>query len=285
MNIDQRDIGKGLLPEILPEFYPNSISHLCELNEYRMYAEVWSNQRNVATKKRRVIGHEGYIETLEFGEKNKKRKSDRVRFDYFAVADSINYKVEKNIYGDLEVYIQMGGIQTNSIFNEIIKEKRHFSGSQFFHPNQTLYTDGFLPNMLKLDLEKLGLQQEVKSNKFYFEISTNSKEITNKNQKMILLNILGKDAISKKLPLLYKANRKYIRCLFDNPDFFEQNMDTSKIISRLCVAWPFNETIVFDFAGTAEDYNEVFLLGTLIKTRAHTEEMAWFKTTPIDSYV
>ena len=53
MNIDQRDIEKGSLPEILPEFYPDSISYLSELNEYRIYAEVWRNQRNKETKKLR----------------------------------------------------------------------------------------------------------------------------------------------------------------------------------------------------------------------------------------
>jgi hypothetical protein len=32
MNIDQRDIEKGSLHEILPGFYPDSISYLSELN-------------------------------------------------------------------------------------------------------------------------------------------------------------------------------------------------------------------------------------------------------------
>jgi hypothetical protein len=80
MDIDQRDIKKGSLLEILPEFYSESISYLSELNEYRMYAEVWNNKRSKEWKKRSEIGQEGYLKTLEFGEK-KRRKNDKVRFD------------------------------------------------------------------------------------------------------------------------------------------------------------------------------------------------------------
>jgi hypothetical protein len=58
MDIDQRDIKKGSLLEILPEFYSESISYLSELNEYRMYAEVWSNKRNKELKKRSEIWQE-----------------------------------------------------------------------------------------------------------------------------------------------------------------------------------------------------------------------------------
>jgi len=52
MNIDERDIEKGALPEILPKFYPDSISYLSELNAYRMYAEIWSNKRSKEGEKR-----------------------------------------------------------------------------------------------------------------------------------------------------------------------------------------------------------------------------------------
>ena len=100
MNIYERDIGKGALHNILPLFHPGSISYLSELNDYRIYAEVWSNKRNKGGEERREIGHMGYLKTLECGEREKNRKSDKIRFDYFVVADSINYKEEKNIYGN-----------------------------------------------------------------------------------------------------------------------------------------------------------------------------------------
>tara|TARA_B100000315_G_scaffold238956_1_gene257251 strand:- start:554 stop:769 length:216 start_codon:yes stop_codon:yes gene_type:complete len=70
-------------------------------------------------------------------------------------------------------------------------------------------------------------------------------------------------------------------------------MSTSNTISRLCVAWPFFETIVFDFAGTLENYKEVCLLGTLIKEKAERNETAtkdsvkdegWLDGSKIDSY-
>ena len=34
-----------------------------------------------------------YLQTLEFGEQKNKRKSDKIRFDYFVVADSLNYNI------------------------------------------------------------------------------------------------------------------------------------------------------------------------------------------------
>ncbi len=70
----------------------------------------------------------------------------------------------------------------------------------------------------------------------------------------------------KKLKLLHKAGRKHIRCLFENPENVTKNTGTSNLIPRLCVAWPFHETLIFDFAGSLEDYGEVCLLGTLTKT-------------------
>ncbi len=75
MDIDQRDIKKGALPEILPRFYPDSISYLSELNACRMYAEIWSNKRSKEREKRREIRHEGYLKTLESGEGKKTKKS------------------------------------------------------------------------------------------------------------------------------------------------------------------------------------------------------------------
>ncbi len=45
MDIDQRDIEKGGLAEILPKFHLNSISYLGELNASRMYAEVWGDAK------------------------------------------------------------------------------------------------------------------------------------------------------------------------------------------------------------------------------------------------
>ncbi len=45
-------------------------------------------------------------------------------------------------------------------------------------------------------------------------------------------------------------------------------MDIGKknVIPRLCVAWPFQETLIFDFAGTPEEYGDACLFGTLTKT-------------------
>ena len=184
MDIDQRDIEKGALPEILPKFYPDSISYLSELNACRMYAEIWSNKRSKERGRRREIGHEGYLKTLESGEGKKRRKVDRVRFGSFVVADSVNYKVQINIYGDQKVFIQMGGIQTNSILNKIITAKTSISETKSLLPDSDFHSEGYLPETLELDLEKLGLHQDKKSNKYYFEISTNVDDISNQNQKM-----------------------------------------------------------------------------------------------------
>ncbi len=65
----------------------------------------------------------------------------------------------------------------------------------------------------------------------------------------------------------------------------------------MCVARPFLETIVFDFAGTPEYYSDACLLGTLIKekeekvernekpTEDPTEDEGWLDGPSIDSYV
>ena len=124
MNIDERDIEKGNLPDILPGFHTSSISYLSELNDCRMYAEVWSNKRSKVGEERKEIGHIGYLKTLECGEREKNRKSDKIRFDYFVVADSINYKGVMDVYGRPRTYIQMGGVQTNTVLNKIIEANR-----------------------------------------------------------------------------------------------------------------------------------------------------------------
>ena len=211
MDIDQRDIEKGALPGILPKFYPDSISYLSELNDYRMYAEVWSNKKSEAHAKRMEIGHAGYLKTLEFGENKKRRKIDGVRFDYFVAADSVNYKLKADLYGKLKACIQMGGIQNNLIFNEIIKANKHLFKVHSLHPSHAFHSEDYLPKKLDIDLEKMDLQQDEKSNKFYFEISTNLNEVSNQFQKMLILQILGKDAFSEKMQVLNKVDRKHIR--------------------------------------------------------------------------
>ena len=285
MDIDQRDIEKGVLPEILPKFYPDSISYLSELNACRMYAEMWNNKRSKEREKRREIGHEGYLKTLESGEGKKRRKVDRVRFCSFVVADSVNYKVQINIYGDQKVFIQMGGIQTNSILNKIITAKTSISETKSLLPDSDFHSEGYLPETLELDLEKLGLHQDKKSNKYYFEISTNVDDISNQNQKMLLFQVLGRDDILEKLHLLYEVGRKHIRCLIENPENVIKNVGTSKTIPKLCIAWPFHETLVFDFAGIPEDYGEACLLGTLIRTtEGQAKSEGRLNKPQIDSY-
>ncbi len=292
MDIDQSDIEKGVLSETLPKFYPNSVSYLSELNAYRMYAEMWSNKRGKGGHKRSEIGHTGYLKTLEFGESNKRRKVDRVRFDHFVVADSINYKAERTVYGELELYIKMGVVQTNSIFNKIIKAKTNILKTQSQLPDSNFHSEGFLPETLALNLAKLGLSKDEEHNKHYFEISTNVDNILNENQKMVLLQILGKDDFYEKMHLLYKVGRKHIRCFFENPEYIEKNSRASSTIHRLCGAWPFNETLVFDFAGTPEEYGDTCLLGTLLSTKkkiykvqkALPKDTVWLDGPQIDSY-
>jgi len=287
MDIDERDIEKGQLPEILPKFYPNSISYLSELNDYRMYAEVWSNKKSEANAKRMEIGHAGYLRTLEFGEQKKKRKSDKIRFDYFVAADSLDYMLAGNVYGGQSTYIQMGGAQTNNIF-----KLKTSSKSQSLHSDSDFHAEGYVPEILKLELDKLDLSQDAKINKHYFEISTNLNSISNQNQKGLLLRILGRDDLFEKMHLLHKVGRKHIRCLFEDPETVVKSMGRSSAVSRLCVAWPFQETLVFDFAGVPEDYSDPCLLGTLIKTeekkdkmqKATTNGTGWHGGPLIDSY-
>lgn len=279
MDIDLRDIEKGVLPEILPRFYPNSISYLCELNDFRMYAEVWSNKKSKENAKRMEIGHAGYMKTLEFGEREQKRKSDKVRFDYFVVADSINY-ISKG--GKASACIQLGGIQTNSFFSKIIKANRRLFKIQSLYASSDFHSEGYLPKTFDVNLKDLDLDKE--TNKYYFEVPTNSIMNANFSQRMFLMKIFGEDAFAEKMQLLYKVERKYIRCLFENPEIIKRNTSTSNTISRLCVAWPFLETIVFDFAGTLEYYREACLLGTLIKEEEEAGSEEGLKTPRIDDY-
>jgi len=281
MDIDLRDIEKGPLPEILPKFYPESISYLSELNDFRMYAEVWSNKKSEKNVKRMEIGHAGYIKTLEFGEMKKKRKSDKVRFDYFVVADSINYITTERT---ATASILLGGIQTNSFFNKIIKADMRLVKVQSLYPSSDFHSEGYLPKTLDIDLKDLDLQLDKETDKYYFEIPTNSIMDSNYSQRMLLMQIFGEEAFSERMQLLHKVGRKYIRCLFEDPEIFKRSTSTSYTISRLCVAWPFLETIVFDFAGTLEYYKEICLLGTLIKAEEETESGEGFKASRIDDY-
>ncbi len=269
MDIDQRDIKKGSLLEVLPKFYSKSISYLSELNEYRMYAEVWSNKRNKELKKRREIGQGEYLKTLEFGEKNKRRKIDKVRFDYFVVANSVNYIAKGNKPYAL---IQMGGVQTNSIINKIIKSERRILEKQLDYPSSDFHSNEYLPETFDIKLDELELHPDKKTKKYYFNIHTDTTDFPNLSQKVILTQVLGKEAFIEKMQLLHKVGRKYIRCLFENPEIFKRNTSTFNTISRLCVAWPFYETMVFDFAGTLEDYSDACLLGTLIKGKVERNE-------------
>ncbi len=294
MDIDQRDIKKGPLLEILSEFYSESISYLSELNEYRMYAEVWSNKRSKEWKKRSEIGQEGYLKTLEFGEEKKRRKIDKVRFDYFVVANSVNY-ITKG--GKAYAYIQMGGMQTNSIINEIIQADKRLMEVQSLYPSSDFHSKEYLPETFDVKLDELELLQDKKTDKYYFDIHTNVTDFSNSFQKAILTQVLGKEAFFEKMQLLHKVDRKYIRCIFENPEIFKRNTSTSNTISRLCVAWPFHEAIVFDFAGTLEDYSDACLLGTLIEekeekvernetvTEDSVEDERWLDGPNIDSYV
>ncbi len=294
MDIDQRDIEKGSLPEILPKFYPNSISYLSELNEYRMYAEVWSNKRSKEREKRSEIGQEGYLKTLAFGEEKKRRKIDKIRFDYFVVANSVNY-IEKG--RKPYAHIQMGGIQTNSIINKIIKSERRILKELSDYSHSDFHSKEYLPETFDIKFDELELHPDKKTNKYYFEIPTDTTDFSNPFQKIILAQVLGKEALSEKLQLLHKVDRKYIRCLFENPEISKRNTSSSNTLSKMCVAWPFLETIVFDFAGTLEEYSDACLLGTLIKekeekvkrdekaTEGQTEEEGWLDGPKIDSYV
>ena len=281
MDIDLRDIEKGTLPEILPRFYPNSITYLNELSDFRMYAEVWSNKKSKEKAKRMEIGHAGYIKTLELGERKQKRKSDKVRFDYFAVADSVNYFAKG---GKAGAYMQMGGIQTNSFFNKIIKADSRLLKIHSLSPSSNFHSEGYLPKTFDVILKELDLQPDEETNKYCFEISTNSIIDASFAQRMFLTNIFGEEAFAEKMQLLHNVGRKYIRCLFENSEYVVKNTNTSEAISRLCVAWPFFETVVFDFAGTLEYYKEVNLLGTFIKMEEEAESGEGLEASGIDEY-
>ena len=274
MNIDDRDFKKGLLEENVPDFYPDSISYLRELNEYRMYAEIWSNNRNTAWQKRKEIGHEGYLKTLAMGETVKRRKIDKIRFGSFVVADSVNYSVRA---GDNCPHITLGCTRHNMIFNNIVNKNRHLLKLQSKFPGTDFHAEEFIPGLLEINLLNLKLKHDTEENRHFFEIPTNATEIPNDNQKKILFHVFGEDAISKKLPLLYKSNRKAIRFLFESPANLKKNNNTRNTTSRSCVARPFDETIVIDFAATLEDQEETYILGTLLKQEDQADKMKWYE--------
>jgi hypothetical protein len=247
-----------------------------------MYAEVWSNKKSKEKAKRMEIGHAGYMKTLELGQRKQKRKGDKVRFGYFVVADSINYNAKG---GKTSAYIRLGGIQTNAFFNKIIKANRRLYKIHSRYPSSDFHSEGYLPKTLDFNLKELDLQLDKETNKYYFEVPTNSVMNASYCQRMLLMRIFGEEAFAEKMQLLYKVERKYIRCLFENPGIFERNTSTSNTISRLCVARPFFETIVFDFAGTLEYYKEICLLGTLIGEQENqTESVERHGNSQIDSY-
>ncbi len=274
MNIDQRDIKKGPLPEILPEFFPNSISYLRELNEYRMYSEMWNNHRKPAWQKRNEIGQEGYLETLAMGKVLKRRKVDKVRFDSFITADSVNYAVKAD---DNSIHTIIGDMQSNLVLNNTIKENSPLLKMQNQFPSSYFRPEEYIPERLEINLCNLNLQRDTNENKYFFEIPTHTPETSNTNQMMILFHTFGNDALSMKLPLLYKTNRKAIRFLFEDPEYMGRIMNPLNTIFRLCVVRPFDEIIVIDFAATLEDYEEVSLLGTVIKERDQADNRKWYE--------
>jgi len=106
------------------------------------------------------------------------------------------------------------------------------------------------------------------------------------------LQVLGRDDLFEKLHLLHQVGRKYIVCLFENPEDIRERIGRLNPIPRLCVAWPFHETLVFDFAGTHEEYGDSCLLGTLIKEtgkkakgrKVQPEDTGWNDGPQIDSF-
>ena len=87
-----------------------------------------------------------------------------------------------------------------TIFNDIIKAKSHFE-TQSIRPDSDFHSEGYLPETLEIGLEKLGLSQDEKSKKYYFEIPTNSNNILNNYHN--LLNLGNKDLI------IYDGNIKH----------------------------------------------------------------------------
>jgi hypothetical protein len=106
------------------------------------------------------------------------------------------------------------------------------------------------------------------------------------------MQVLGRDGLFEKMHLLYQVGRKHIVCLFENPEEVRKRVSTLNPIPRLCVAWPFHETLVFDFAGTPEEYGDSCLLGTLMKEtgkkakarKAQPEDTGWNDGPQLDSY-
>jgi len=161
------------------------------------------------------------------------------------------------------------------------------------YPISNFHSKEYLPKTFDIKPDELELHPDKETNKYCFEILTDATDFLNPFQKIVLTQVFGEEAFSERMQLLHKVGRKYIRCLFENPENFKSNTSTSSTISRLCVAWPFLETIVFDFAGTLEYYREVCLLGTLIKEKVErneevtgnsVEDEGWLDGPTIDSY-
>ena len=256
-------------------FIPNSISYLRELNEYRMYAEIWSNNRKAAWQKRKEIGHEGYLKTLAMGETVKRRKADKVRFNFFIVADSVNYNVKGR---DNCAHTVIGSIRSSAILNNIIKDDKHLLKVQSQFPSVNFHTEEFIPEPLEISLLDLDLQKgdERKINSFlrFLQMLLRLQIITKKLSYCMHLEMMP---FLKKLPLLYKANRKAIRFLFEDPAYLKRRRNAQSTISRLCVARPFDETIVIDFAATLDDYEEICLIGTLIERPEPSDKKKWYE--------
>lgn len=273
MNIDQTNIKKGPLRKILPHFFPNSISYLSELNEYRIYAEMWHNKRNEEAKKRMDITDPNFKQTLHFGvqaykktvqqktEFRQRKPDDIIRFEHFVLAESVNYHI--NIYGDL--MLQLSGIERNSILEDEFSVCNDLKKGMNLQAGSTFHSDENTPGKIDVALKNLDLQKCEKSGNCYFEINTGSKDISNTYQDKILKIILGEHEFTEKLGLLYRADRKQIRCIFENPGYVREKALGGNVIPRLCIAEPFYETLIFNFAGTLDDCEEVCLLGIPIE--------------------
>ncbi len=111
----------------------------------------------LVVKKRSEIWQEGYLKTLESGEEKKRRKIDKVRFDYFVVANSVNY-IAKGKKPD--AHIQMGGIQTNSIINKIIKSEGRILKKQPDYPSSDFHSKEYLLETFDINLGELGLRPD-----------------------------------------------------------------------------------------------------------------------------
>ena len=70
----------------------------------------------------------------------------------------------------------MGRIQTNSVFNEIIKSERCILKNQPDYPSSDFHSKEYLPETFDMKLDELELHPDKKTNKYYFEIHTNATD-------------------------------------------------------------------------------------------------------------